>query len=101
MHSLCFHCTQTPIEQVQVQTRRLVRQMARMQEVFNTLNERLENIETKLDLHAKQPTVRQKAEGDDGRTTPHAQRERKASTAATTHHEAAPEESEEVPKTAL
>ena len=36
---------QSPIEQVQVQTRHLVRQMARMQETLNALSERLESID--------------------------------------------------------
>ena len=106
IHSLCFHCTQTPIEQVQVQTRHLVRQMARMQEVFNTLNERLENIESKLDIHAKHSTIKHKEggkdEGEGGRTTPHDQPKRKESTAATTQREAATATKEsEVPRTAL
>ena len=37
--------TQTPIEQVQAQTRHLVRQIAKMQETLNTLAERLESMD--------------------------------------------------------
>ena len=48
-----LHTAQTPIEQVQVQTRRLVRQIAKMQETLNTLSERLESIDRREALAAK------------------------------------------------
>ena len=77
--------------------------MVRMQDVFNTLNERLDSIERKLDAHGKHPTTiirrrdSEKGEGvGEGKDAPQSEQK----TSATAHHEAPPTESE-IPKTSL